>query len=320
MVADSFVLNASFSRTVILIVHVRMRRGVGVGDRLEIALAGFAGGDVPPVDRHRCARGGRGRGGARGGCAGRRCGARGSCAWCRCRSCGSRCGGGRRRSRRPTAARTRIEQQGDCPDHRQRSPARCHDSTSSAVPWSTCAWMRVSVSCDPVSTRPPFRSGVTGATASSVESFEMFSETAPRPAHDTGRRSGRQDPTAGNRRARRFVARYARKFRYAPRMPTPDTPVASRRTHGSSTIADIAARTGVSVPTVSKVINGRSDVAPDTRRRVEAAIREVGYQRPSRAGSRAPLLEVIFHELESRSGRWRSSAASSGSPDGTSWP
>src|SRR4029077_2351045 len=27
--------------------------------------------------------------------------------------------------------------------------------------------------------------------------------------------------------------------------------------------------------------------------------REHGYQRPSRAGSRAPLLEVIFHELES---------------------
>ena len=53
------------------------------------------------------------------------------------------------------------------------------------------------------------------------------------------------------------------------------------------------------MPTVSKVINGRSDVAPETRRRVEAAIREVGYQRPSRAGRRAPLLEVIFHELES---------------------
>jgi LacI family transcriptional regulator len=55
----------------------------------------------------------------------------------------------------------------------------------------------------------------------------------------------------------------------------------------------------VSVPTVSKVINGRSDVAPDTRRRVEAAIRDAGYERAPRTTRRAPLLEVIFHELES---------------------
>ena len=37
---------------------------------------------------------------------------------------------------------------------------------------------------------------------------------------------------------------------------------------------EIAAQAGVSVPTVSKVINGRADVAPETRRRVEAVIRE----------------------------------------------
>jgi len=55
----------------------------------------------------------------------------------------------------------------------------------------------------------------------------------------------------------------------------------------------------VSVPTVSKVLNGRSDVAPDTRRRVEAAIRDHGYQRTSHSTRHAPLLEVIFHELES---------------------
>ena len=66
-----------------------------------------------------------------------------------------------------------------------------------------------------------------------------------------------------------------------------------------TTIADIAREAGVSVPTVSKVINGRSDVAPATRRRVEAAIRTHGYQRAHRPARRAPLLEVIFHELES---------------------
>ena len=65
------------------------------------------------------------------------------------------------------------------------------------------------------------------------------------------------------------------------------------------TIAKIAEQAGVSVPTVSKVINGRADVAPDTRRRVEAAILEHGYRRPVGPARRAPLVEVIFHELES---------------------
>jgi len=65
------------------------------------------------------------------------------------------------------------------------------------------------------------------------------------------------------------------------------------------TIAHIARRAGVSAPTVSKVINGRTDVSPQTRRRVEAVIREQGY-RPSRRGARtAPLLELAFHEFES---------------------
>jgi LacI family transcriptional regulator, xylobiose transport system transcriptional regulator len=65
------------------------------------------------------------------------------------------------------------------------------------------------------------------------------------------------------------------------------------------TIAYLAERAGVSVPTVSKVINGRSDVSEETRRRVEAVVREYGYQRPARPDQRADLLELIFHELES---------------------
>ena len=66
-----------------------------------------------------------------------------------------------------------------------------------------------------------------------------------------------------------------------------------------TTLADIAEVTGVSVPTVSKVVNGRKDVSAETRRRVEAAIVEHGYQRSAGSRTRAPLLEVIFHELES---------------------
>lgn len=65
-----------------------------------------------------------------------------------------------------------------------------------------------------------------------------------------------------------------------------------------TTIADIAREAGVSVPTVSKVINGRADVSAETRRRVEAAIREHGYRRTERA-VQSQLMEILFHELES---------------------
>ena len=65
------------------------------------------------------------------------------------------------------------------------------------------------------------------------------------------------------------------------------------------TMAVVAREAGVSVPTVSKVLNGRSDVAPETRRRVESAIRVLGYRRTAHSTRHAPLLEVIFHELES---------------------
>src|SRR6201991_1466456 len=64
------------------------------------------------------------------------------------------------------------------------------------------------------------------------------------------------------------------------------------------TIAHIADAAGVSVPTVSKVVNGRADVAPDTRERVERMLREHGYKRPT-APAHAELLDVVFNELES---------------------
>jgi DNA-binding LacI/PurR family transcriptional regulator len=75
----------------------------------------------------------------------------------------------------------------------------------------------------------------------------------------------------------------------------------SRRDGGSAapTIAVVALRAGVSVPTVSKVLNGRSDVSAETRQRIEAVIGEVGYQPRRHAARTAPLLELAFHELES---------------------
>src|SRR5690242_8461044 len=63
------------------------------------------------------------------------------------------------------------------------------------------------------------------------------------------------------------------------------------------TIAYIAESAGVSVPTVSKVINGKSGVAAETRARVEELVDKYGYRRPSGAG-RSNVVELVFRELE----------------------
>ncbi|MEJ3745884.1 LacI family DNA-binding transcriptional regulator [Actinomycetes bacterium KLBMP 9797] len=65
---------------------------------------------------------------------------------------------------------------------------------------------------------------------------------------------------------------------------------------GAITLAQIAERAGVSAPTVSKVVNGRADVADATRARVEAVIREYGYRRPGQPAA-TPLVELTFHAL-----------------------
>lgn len=54
-----------------------------------------------------------------------------------------------------------------------------------------------------------------------------------------------------------------------------------------ATVRDVAARTGLSIATVSRVLNGRANVAPDTRERVLAAMGELGQKAPRRRGERA---------------------------------
>lgn len=66
---------------------------------------------------------------------------------------------------------------------------------------------------------------------------------------------------------------------------------------GPVTIAYIAKSAGVSIPTVSKVLNGRSGVSSDTRARVEDLINKYGYKRPP--ASRSNVVELLFRELES---------------------
>jgi LacI family transcriptional regulator, xylobiose transport system transcriptional regulator len=64
---------------------------------------------------------------------------------------------------------------------------------------------------------------------------------------------------------------------------------------GRTTLAKLAEEAGVSIGTVSKVLNGRSDVAPATRARVERLLDSHDYRRRSTAGS--TLIELVFHEL-----------------------
>lgn len=66
------------------------------------------------------------------------------------------------------------------------------------------------------------------------------------------------------------------------------------------TIADVARTAGVSVPTVSKVLNHRADVSSDTRERVQQAISSHGYRRRTRSGRpRAALVDLVVAELDS---------------------
>jgi LacI family transcriptional regulator len=67
-----------------------------------------------------------------------------------------------------------------------------------------------------------------------------------------------------------------------------------------ATMAEVAAAAGVSVPTVSKVVNGRPDVSPATRRRVEEVLRHSNYSPPrSRSRERVGLMDLVFVDLGS---------------------
>ncbi|GII57645.1 LacI family transcriptional regulator [Planotetraspora thailandica] len=68
------------------------------------------------------------------------------------------------------------------------------------------------------------------------------------------------------------------------------------------TVADIAAEAGVSRATVSKVLNGRADVAPATRAQIEAMLADRGYvptkrtRRALAAERRGGLIEMVLND------------------------
>src|SRR5919108_220914 len=68
-------------------------------------------------------------------------------------------------------------------------------------------------------------------------------------------------------------------------MPPPMKPVTSQARQRGPTARDVARHAGVSVATVSRVLNDSSVVTPATRDRVRAAIEELGFRRSSTARS-----------------------------------
>ena len=64
------------------------------------------------------------------------------------------------------------------------------------------------------------------------------------------------------------------------------------------TLTDIAEQAGVSTATVSRVLNGKSNVADETRRQVLAALDVLGYERPESVDNRSRgLVGLIVPEL-----------------------
>lgn len=68
------------------------------------------------------------------------------------------------------------------------------------------------------------------------------------------------------------------------------------------TIAQIATAAGVSIPTVSKVLNGRMDVSPATRERIEHVIEEYGFVRNRAARAlrkgKTGLVDLVVPRLD----------------------
>jgi DNA-binding LacI/PurR family transcriptional regulator len=65
------------------------------------------------------------------------------------------------------------------------------------------------------------------------------------------------------------------------------------------TLAAIAKEANVAISTVSKVLNGHTDVASSTRRSVERLLADRGYQRPRSARRRVGFIDLVINELDS---------------------
>ncbi len=87
--------------------------------------------------------------------------------------------------------------------------------------------------------------------------------------------------------------------RYGEHMQTAVDPVPGP---GRVTIADVARAAGVSIPTVSKVVNNRDGVAPATMLRVQEVVERLGYETSlvarSLRSSRTNVIGILVTEFE----------------------
>ena len=65
-------------------------------------------------------------------------------------------------------------------------------------------------------------------------------------------------------------------------------------------MAEIAARAGVSIPTVSKVLNNRPGVSEATRARVEQIVSDAGYERRSKGALDTGLIDIVVPGLDTQ--------------------
>jgi LacI family transcriptional regulator, xylobiose transport system transcriptional regulator len=65
-----------------------------------------------------------------------------------------------------------------------------------------------------------------------------------------------------------------------------------------ATLAMIADDASVALSTVSKVLNGRPGIAPETRARVETLLQAHGYTRRVKAQTASPVIEIVFGGLD----------------------
>ena len=66
------------------------------------------------------------------------------------------------------------------------------------------------------------------------------------------------------------------------------------------TIAEIASAAGVSVPTVSKVLNGREGVSAATREQIKQLLEEHGYARRGRLRQSSGLIDFVISDLDTQ--------------------
>jgi DNA-binding LacI/PurR family transcriptional regulator len=84
------------------------------------------------------------------------------------------------------------------------------------------------------------------------------------------------------------------------------------RSQSRTTLADVAKAAGTTVPTVSKVLSGRSDVSSETRSRIMRIVAELGYRGRSgrdaaSRGETSPFVDLVLSGIE---GTWANRALS----------